>query len=106
MMVKAVYLSGAYENNYAKHFIQSPLFEKLAGQLPAHNARMTNVTAAMARPQLALVEEKGRRYREIYAVLKRDLEAAGGIEFPTDNPLETRIPIPSSSAFRISAPPN
>jgi len=99
IIVKATYLSGAYETNYKKHFTRSPLFEEFAGTLPAHNARMTNLTAAVARPQIARLGEKGERYREIYAYLKRELTATNRIEFPDEHPQEMRIP--DSIQFKV-----
>jgi dTDP-4-amino-4,6-dideoxygalactose transaminase len=99
IIVKATYLSGAYETNYRKHFMSSTLFEQLAGQLPAHNVRMSNLTAAVARPQIGEIDEKGRRYRAMYAYLQRELTAIGGIEFPRELARETRIP--DSIQFRL-----
>lgn len=99
LIVKAICLSGAYEANYQKHFIQSPLFEQFLGALPAHNARMTNVTAAIARPQVRLVEKKGARYREMNAFLRRELETTECVQFPEENPNETRVP--DSIQFRL-----
>ena len=99
-IVKAIYLSGSYESNYQKHLIQSSLFEDFQGKLPAHNMRMTNVTAAMARPQVALVDRKGACYRTMYACLKQELSAIDPIEFPNDNPNEIRVP--DSIQFRVS----
>lgn len=99
IMVKATYLSGAYETNYRKHFQSSPLFEQLAGQLPAHNVRMSDLTAAVARPQIAEIDEKGRRYRTMYAYLQRELTAIGDLEFPRELSRETRIP--DSIQFRL-----
>ena len=66
VMVRATYLSGAYEQNYRKHFMSSTLFEELAGQLPAHNVRMSNLAAAVVRPQIDLLEERGSRYRQMH----------------------------------------
>lgn len=100
LIVKAMYISGAYEKNYKKHFTQSPLFEKFAGGLPLHNARMTNLTAAIIRPQLPLVEEKARRYREMYRYIKQELTATAQIEFPRENAKETRVP--DSIQFRVA----
>jgi dTDP-4-amino-4,6-dideoxygalactose transaminase len=99
IIVKATYLSGAYEMNYKKHFAQSPLFEQFACTLPARNTRMTNLIAAVARPQIGLLEEKGQRYRQMYAYLKRELTATNRIEFPQEYPQETRIP--DSIQFRM-----
>lgn len=100
LIVRATYLSGAYEHNHRKHFSQSPLFAELAGQLPVHNARMTNLTAAVARAQIGLLDGKGHRYREMYAYLRRELTATGRIEFPRDHAQEVRIP--DSIQFRVS----
>lgn len=99
LIVKATYLSGAYEENYRKHFIQSTLFEDFSGGLPIHNARMTNVTAAVIRPQLPLVEPKARRYREMYGYLKQELALTERIEFPGEYAQETRVP--DSVQFRV-----
>lgn len=99
VMVKATYLSGAYEANYRKHFWRSPLFEKLSGRLPAHNVRMSNLTAAVARPQIGTLDGKGHRYREMYTYLKRELTITNRIEFPRESPQEIRIP--DSIQFRV-----
>lgn len=92
LIVKAIHLSGAYEGNHRKHFAQSDLFESLAGELPLHNARMTNVTAAIARAQIALIEPKAERYRRMYAYLRGELTATNRIVFPHEYPHETRVP--------------
>jgi perosamine synthetase len=98
-IVKAICMSGAYEGNYKKHGIQSPLFEKFLGKLPVHNVRMTNVTAAMARPQIQVIDKKGARYRYMHRYLRRELENIEGIEFSNDNQYELRIP--DSLQFRV-----
>ena len=92
IIVKAIYLSGAYETNYKKHFANGALFDQLADRLPAHNARMTNLTAAVARPQIKLIDPKGKRYRKMYAYLKRELTATNRIAFPEEYPEELRVP--------------
>lgn len=99
IIVKATYLSGAYETNYKKHFARSPLFDDYLGRLPVHNARMTNLTAAVARPQIRLVEERGARYREIYGYLVHELTATNRIAFPQEYAKEERIP--DSLQFRV-----
>jgi len=97
IFVKATYLSGAYENNYRKHFGHSALFDTYAGQFPAHNVRMNNLTAAVARPQIAMIDARGARYREMHAYLREQL--AGIVEFPREFPQETRVP--DSIQFRV-----
>lgn len=99
LFVKATYLSGAYEANYRKHFGESDLFEKFGKRFPAHNVRMSNLTAAVARPQIEMIEYKGRRFREMYAYLERELTATGRIGFPRQFPEELRVP--DSIQFRL-----
>lgn len=99
IIVKATYLSGAYEMNYKKHFSRSSLFEQFADTLPQTNNRMTNLTAAVARSQIGLLEEKGQRYRQMYGYLKRELTATNRIAFPQEFPQETRIP--DSIQFKV-----
>jgi len=52
VIVKAIYMSGAYEKMYEKHFVKSRLFEKYQNTLPAFNLRMDNISAAIIRPQI------------------------------------------------------
>ena len=99
LIVKTIYLSGAYEANWQKHGLQSSLFEKFRNKLPLHNGRMTNVTAAMARPQIALIDVKAARYGEMHRYLRRELSRMGDIEFAHDSPHEQRIP--DSLQFRV-----
>jgi dTDP-4-amino-4,6-dideoxygalactose transaminase len=60
---------------------------------------MTNLTAAVARPQIELLEKRGQRYREMYGYLKRELTATNRIEFPQEYPQEMRIP--DSIQFKV-----
>jgi perosamine synthetase len=99
VLVKTTYLSGAYETNYKKHFASGAPFEEFIDRLPAHNARMANLIAAIARPQIDLVDGKGERYRAMYAYLKRELTATNRIAFPEEYPHEERIP--DSIQFRV-----
>jgi dTDP-4-amino-4,6-dideoxygalactose transaminase len=92
VIVKSILLSGAYEGNWQKHGVQSNLFDKFRNKFPLHNARMTNVTAAMARPQIALIDVKGVRYREMLRHIKAELASIEIIEFAEDSPHELRIP--------------
>lgn len=99
LIVKAILLSGAYESNFQKHGLQSAFFEKYQSKLPLHNARMTNITAAIARPQVPLIDAKGQRYRAMYAYLRKELAELNIIEFAIENSQELRIP--DSLQFRL-----
>jgi perosamine synthetase len=99
IMAKAICMSGAYEANYEKHDLPRSAFQEVRDRVPLDNVRMTNVTAAMARPQIGLVDSKAVRYREMYRYVKKGLEHISSIEFPLDHPEELRIP--DSLQFRL-----
>jgi dTDP-4-amino-4,6-dideoxygalactose transaminase len=89
--VRMLYLHGAYEENYRKHFVESPFFEALANEVALDNFRMTNAMAAMVRPQLPLIKDKARLYRKNYNYLIGLLEDCPFIEIPEDDPREDRV---------------
>jgi len=99
IIVKAICLSGTYEGNYRKHFVRSERIAGVLGTVPQHNARMSNLTAAVARPQIKLLDRKLRAYHDIYAQLRRALTRTNRIEFPQEFPQETRLP--DSIQFRV-----
>ena len=96
IIVRATYLSGAYEANYEALHTEPPVrgtcWHASCAQRPddEHHRRHH------ASPNGGL-EEKGERYRQIYASLKRELTAMNRIEFPQEYAQETRIP----DAFRL-----
>lgn len=98
-MAKAICMSGAYEANCEKHEICQSAILEVRDRVPLDNVRMTNVTAAMARPQIRLVDAKAARYREMYRYIKQGLEDITFIEFPVDHAEELRVP--DSLQFRL-----
>merc|ERR1719171_483296 len=59
MMAKAIYLSGAYEKRYSKHATQPPaeLCEAAMLEMPNLSVRMSELTAAVARPLIRNLPE-------------------------------------------------
>lgn len=92
LIVKAIYLSGAYEKTYLKHFVQSELFEKYQNSFPAFNLRMDNISAATIRPQLNVVEEKVATYNKNYQYLTNLLSSSEYIEVPSLDSRERMAP--------------
>jgi perosamine synthetase len=99
LAVKAIYLSGAYEKLYSRHFMQSGLFEKYMNLEAPYGFRMTNLTAAIVRSQLKEVETRGETYRRMYGYLCSRFSACAGIELPAEDQRERRIP--DSIQFRL-----
>jgi perosamine synthetase len=97
--VTAVYLSGSWEKLYSRHFMQSGLFEKYINLEAPYNFRMTNLTAAIVRPQLKSVETKAETYRRMYRHLCSRLAARDRLELREEDERERRIP--DSIQFRI-----
>jgi len=52
VIARAVIMSGAYETNWAKHKLDPELFEEVQNQLPLYNTRLSNLAAAVVRPQI------------------------------------------------------
>ena len=52
LVARATIMSGAYEHNWKKHPVLQDSFAKWQNQLPLYNLRMSNLSAAVIRPQL------------------------------------------------------
>ncbi|MCB2261365.1 MAG: DegT/DnrJ/EryC1/StrS family aminotransferase [Candidatus Thiosymbion ectosymbiont of Robbea hypermnestra] len=77
--------AGSYEKLYKKH-ISVPsdvmLFETLKPNIPNFSIRMSNLTAAVLRPQIPLIDEKIARYNKNYNQLANLLANLDCIEIP------------------------
>ena len=61
--------AGSYEGLYKKHLarpMDDSLFEKIKYDVPNFSLRMNNLTAAVLRPQIALIDERIAAYKEKY----------------------------------------
>ena len=61
--------AGSYEGLYKKHLarpMDDSLFEKIKFDVPNFSLRMNNLTAAILRPQIALIDERIASYKEKY----------------------------------------
>ena len=102
IMAQAVILSGAYERLHEKHFWSEDLnefFRHYRKLLPLFNMRMTEYAAALVRPQLPLIEERGVVFRKNYAYLTAKFAVSESIELPVQDARELRAP--DSLQFRV-----
>jgi len=70
LAARAVIMSGAYEHNWKKHPVSQGAFARWQNQLPLYNTRLSNLSAAIIRPQLDCVEVRvanGRRNHDYVA---------------------------------------
>ncbi|MEE9387567.1 MAG: aminotransferase class I/II-fold pyridoxal phosphate-dependent enzyme [Paracoccaceae bacterium] len=88
LAARAVIMSGAYEHNWKKHPVLQDNFARWQNKLPLYNTRLSNLSAAVIRPQLPHIERRvadGRRNHDYVAdILNRspwiDVPAALGPE--------------------------
>ncbi len=70
LIARAVIMSGAYEHNWKKHPVLHEHFARWQNCLPLYNTRLSNLSAAIIRPQLAEVPRRvadGRRNHDYVA---------------------------------------
>ena len=61
LVARAIIMSGAYEHTWMKHDIPAEVMQRWQNKLPLYNLRLSNLSAAIIRPQLA---ELPRRVRD------------------------------------------
>ncbi len=94
---RAVILSGAYEHNWQKHFdgadaALSAAFAKWQNKLPLYNMRLSNLSAAVIRPQLAEIDRRVRDGRRNHDRVAAAIDASPWINVPAKLPPEERAP--------------
>ncbi|MBU2961771.1 aminotransferase class I/II-fold pyridoxal phosphate-dependent enzyme [Citreicella sp. C3M06] len=99
IVAQAVILSGAYEHTWKKHVAHgdntgalAEAFARWQNKLPLYNLRMSNLSAAVIRPQLAHVERRildGRRNHDFVA---ERINRSPWIYVPDKLPQEERAP--------------
>jgi len=97
LVARAVIMSGAYEHNWAKHFevMDSALqaaFERWQNALPLYNLRMSNLSAAIIRPQLAEIPRRVRDGRAGHDYVASRLNSSPWLSVPDALPPEERAP--------------
>lgn len=96
---KAILYSGSYML-YGGHLSRPPLevFERHRLVIPNFSLRMSNVQAALLRPQLRRLDDSCRRWNERYAVLAEALAGVPHLALPARDPREKYV----GSSFQFS----
>ncbi|MEO1557536.1 MAG: aminotransferase class I/II-fold pyridoxal phosphate-dependent enzyme [Pseudomonadota bacterium] len=99
LVARAVIMSGAYEHNWKKHSVLQDAFAAHQNQLPLYNLRLSNLSAAVIRPQLPhlarRVEDGRRNHDHVGALLGRSAH----IHVPA--PLKGEMRAPDSIQFNL-----
>jgi dTDP-4-amino-4,6-dideoxygalactose transaminase len=102
---QAILMSGCYMM-YEQHVCRPPLevFERWKYVTPNFSMRMSNLAAALLRPQIGLLPERAARWRRIYDRLEVELAKAPGVSVPGRHPKEDFVP--SSIQFSLALEPD
>jgi dTDP-4-amino-4,6-dideoxygalactose transaminase len=102
---QAILMSGCYMM-YDQHVLKpnAEVFERWKYVTPNFSMRMSNLAAALLRPQIGQLADRGRRWNHIYATLERDLTKAEHVSIPARDPREEFIA--SSIQFTLNLKPH
>lgn len=101
---QVILMSGCYMM-YEQHLCRPPVevFERWKYVTPNFSMRMSNLAAALLRPQLQLLPERATRWNRIYRRLEVELAKAPGVSVPPRHPKEAFVP--SSIQFSLALEP-
>ncbi|MHA6325412.1 DegT/DnrJ/EryC1/StrS family aminotransferase [Roseivivax sp. CAU 1753] len=99
LVARAIIMSGAYEQNWKKHSAVDAACARWQNKLPLYNLRLSNLSAAIIRPQLAEIPRRvrdGRRNHDYVAAILRRSEW-----FDVPHPLGPEQRAPDSLQFNL-----
>ncbi|MGH1330822.1 MAG: DegT/DnrJ/EryC1/StrS family aminotransferase [Paracoccaceae bacterium] len=99
LIAKAIIMSGAYEHNWKKHGHMQDRFRFWQNKLPLYNQRLSNLSAAIVRPQLAEVPRRVRDGRANHDYVAGLLNACDHLNVP--DPLGPEERAPDSIQFNL-----
>lgn len=101
---QVILMSGCYMM-YEQHVLRpsAEVFERWRYVTPNFSMRMSNLAAALLRPQIALLPERGERWRRIYDDLARAFAMAPKLTLPVRDAREDFVP--SSIQFSLDLSP-
>ena len=101
---QAILMSGCYMM-FNQHILKpaAEVFERWKYITPNFSMRMSNLAAALLRPQIALLADRGQRWNHIYAALERELLKAPHVTIPARHANEAFVA--SSIQFTLQLAP-
>ncbi|NRB04875.1 MAG: aminotransferase class I/II-fold pyridoxal phosphate-dependent enzyme [Rhodobacteraceae bacterium] len=92
LVARAVIMSGAYEHNWKKHDVLHAALERWQNQLPLYNLRLSNLSAAVIRPQLPQLPRRIADGLRNHDHVAERLQTSPWIDVPPPLSPETRAP--------------
>lgn len=99
LVARAIIMSGAYEHTWMKHSVPADAMENWQNQLPLYNLRLSNLAAAVIRPQLDELPRRVSRGRRNHDHVATRLNAAQFFHVPA--PLDGELRAPDSIQFNL-----
>ena len=92
LVARAIIMSGAYEHNWKKHPVLQDAFARWQNQLPLYNLRLSNLAAAVIRPQLPHLLRRVSDGLRNHDYVAAKLSKSPFIDMPAPLKGETRAP--------------
>lgn len=92
LVARAIIMSGAYEHTWMKHAVPAYVMERHQNKLPLYNLRLSNLSAAIIRPQLPELDRRVRDGRRNHDHVAARLDASPALSVPPALPAEARAP--------------
>jgi len=92
VIARAVIMSGAYEHNWKKHPVAHDRFRYWQNRLPLYNMRMSNLTAAVVRPQIAEIQRRAEQGLVNHDYVAAILNTSPWLDVPAPLSKERRAP--------------
>jgi len=92
LVARMIIMSGAYEHTWMKHSVPQDAMTRWQNQLPLYNLRLSNLSAAIIRPQLAELPRRVRDGRRNHDHVAARLNTAPWFHVPDALTAEARAP--------------
>lgn len=99
LIARAIIMSGAYEHNWKKHPVLQGAFATHQNKLPLYNLRLSNLSAAVIRPQLPHLAARVANGRRNHDHVAARLDQSPHISVP--KPLNGEVRAPDSIQFNL-----
>lgn len=99
LIARAIIMSGAYEHNWKKHPVLQDAFATHQNKLPLYNLRLSNLSAAVIRPQLPHLAARVANGRRNHDHVAARLDQSPHISVP--KPLNGEVRAPDSIQFNL-----
>ena len=99
LVARAIIMSGAYEHTWMKHAVPADVMAQHQNKLPLYNLRLSNLSAAIIRPQLPELDRRVRHGRRNHDHVAARLNLSPALDVPP--PLSAEARAPDSIQFNL-----